>query len=364
MRKSLIISHREISAMLKERSFLLMILLELLLVSSSGLLSVGYVLMTSPESSSTLTQLSSLVYVGVVSDTPEGFSKAFDAGGVHYTYYSSFPVAYRDFTDGLTDAVVVGDLTEDSKPSVVKVFVPSNSPKAPITKLALKRVFLGLEDSIRLQKVEEYAPRLQYATYRIMNFKPQARHAEIYFIFTLPLLLFLPCVVSGSLAIDGITQDLESKRMINLAAAPLTYAQIVFGKSFGSFLLAISQSALWLAVMSATFISPQNHLTLLIICALYAAIFMNAGTIIALYVKRMKNSQILYTFISMSAISLFSPLANTHPLLLANSPSYLITATALGTPATTIMPQLATLIILAAATSAAVYRLSWKVNEA
>ena len=364
MNGSLVISIREINAMLKERSFLLMILLELLLVSSSGLLSVGYVLMTSPESSTTLTQLSNLVYVGIVSDTPDGFSKAFEAGGVHYTNYHSFSVAYKDFVDGLTDAVVVGDISEDAKPSVVTVYLPSNSPKAPITKLALKRVFLSLEDSLRRQKVDTYAPRLQFATYRIMNYKPQARYVEIYFVFTLPLLLFLPCVVSGSLSIDSITQDLESKRMLNLVAAPLTYAQIVFGKSAGSFLLSIFQSALWLAVMSLTFINPQNHLTLLFICGLYSVIFMNAGTIIALYVKRMKNSQILYTFISMSAISLFSPLANTHPILLANSPSYLLTSTALGTPVSAILPQLALIIALAAATTALVLKLSWKVNQA
>ena len=46
--RSMTIAKREMRSMLMEKSFVLIILLEFLLVSSSGLLSVGYVLFTSP----------------------------------------------------------------------------------------------------------------------------------------------------------------------------------------------------------------------------------------------------------------------------------------------------------------------------
>ena len=361
--RSHVIAFREVRAMLREKSFVLIILMELLLVSSSGLLSVGYVILTSPESSGMLSQLGRLVYVGVVTDTRLQFSDVLEEGNVHHTFYDSLDLARKDLREGLLDAVLAGDVGSDERPSTVTLYVPSNSPKAALTKLALKKVLVRLEDRLRERKVGLYAPGLEFTSYEIMRFKPQARYVEVYFIFTLPLLLFLPCVVSGSLVIDSITQDLESKRILNLVAAPLSSWELVLGKVLGSFLLTISQCVLWLAVLSLTFVSPVNHIPLILICTLYAVIFMNAGSILALRLKKMRSSQILYTFVSMTAISLFSPFANIHPLLLEFSPSYLITRIALGTPPTAFTWQLAILALLASASTAAVLKSSWRVNE-
>lgn len=349
--------------MVRERSFTLIILIELLLVSSSGLLSIGYVIFTSPEESGMLSRLSSLVYVAVVTNTRLQYESALGEGRISHTFYDSRELAMADFREGLVDAVLVGDIYSDERESVVEVIVPSNSPKTPLTKLALKRVLVRLEDRLREHKVESYAPELSFASYELMDFHPQARHVEVYFIFTLPLLLFLPCVVSGSLAIDTLTQDLESKRILNLVSAPLTPAQIVFGKAAAAFILSLSQCILWLTVLSSTFVSPANHMVLILLCGLYTVAFMNAGSLLALFLKKMRSSQILYTFISMSAISLFSPFANLHPLLLANSPSHIITRIALGASATEFTTQLSALIILALASTIAVYAFSRKVAD-
>jgi|GEM_PF-2793896 len=349
--RSWAIASREISAMLAEKSFILIVLLELLLVSSSGLLSVGYVLLTSPESSTTLNDLSRLVYVGIVTQTPEDFSVELSRNKVHHTFYRSVDVAKKDFRQGLIDAIIIGDIDRGPPPSVIRVYLPDNSPKTALTKLALKKVFVSMEEDLRQDKLSAHAPGIELASYKIMNYKPQARYMEIYYIFTLPLLLFLPTVISGSLAIDSITQDLESKRMLNLILAPLKPAQIVFGKAIGSFALSIFQSVLWLSILSATFVSPKNHLWLMFLVGIYTVIFINAGSILALYLQKMRSSQILYTFFSMSAISLFSPFANLHPLLLYMSPSYMITRLAMGSPPLVFAGQFAILLTIAALTT-------------
>ncbi|MBD3389121.1 MAG: ABC transporter permease subunit [Candidatus Altiarchaeales archaeon] len=361
--RSGVIARKEIRSMIRERSFALIILLELLLVSSSGLLSVGYVILTSPESSTMLSKASSLVYVGVVTDTRLQFESVLDEGRIHHTFYNDFALAEKDFKEGLIDAVFVGDIGTSEDPSVLKLYMPSNSPKTPLIKLSLKRVLVRLEDKLRDHKVGLYAPGLEFASYELMNYRPQARYVEIYFIFTIPLLLFLPCIVSGSLAIDSLTQDFESKRMLNLVSAPLSSAHIVFGKAFGAFFISIVQCLLWLAVLSFTFVSPKNHLPLTLFCSAYTIIFLNIGSLLALYLKRMKSSQIIYTFASMTAISLFSPFANIHPLLLEFSPSYLITRMALGTPPMAFAWQLSLVALLAVVTTLAVLASSHKVNE-
>jgi ABC-type transport system involved in multi-copper enzyme maturation permease subunit len=349
--------------MLREKSFLLMMLMQMLLVSSSGLLSVGYVILTSPESSSTLSSLNNLVYVGVVTDTRQPFSQALVKNRVHHTFYDSFELANKDFRGGIIDTLIVGDVGQDMRPSVLTVFLPSNSPKAPLTKLALKKVMMDLESDIRVKRIDDFAPGLEFATFRIMNLKPQARYIEIYFIFTLPLLLFLPCIIAGSLAIDSITQDLESRRILNLTCAPLSNNQIVFGKTLASLILSVTQSVVWLFVLSFTFISPQNHIMLVSLCTAYTVIFMNVGTILALILKNMKSSQVLYTFVSMGAISLFSQFANISPTLLEFSPAYIITRTALGASPAVFVPQLLAIAALAALSTILVMCASKRIND-
>jgi len=364
-----VIALREIRGMLKEKSFLFILLLETLLVSSSGLLSVGYVIMTSPESSSMLSQLSSLIYVGVVSGTPEPLAQVLDEGRVNYKVYPDIGEAESDMKNGLLDAVLMGDIsfsgnqTLDARPALINVYMPSNSPKAPLTKLALKKVFVRLEDKLREKKILLLAPGLDYTPYKIINYKPAANQIEIYFIFTLPLLLFLPAIISGSLVIDSITQDLESRRILNLVLTPLTDSQIVFGKALASLLLSLLQSVLWLMVLSLTFMSPQNNAALIIFCGLYTVIYMNAGSILSLYLGKMKSSQILYTFVTMTSISLFTPFANIHPLLLAFSPSHMITRMALGASPFVFTWQFLVLATVALFSTFWVFKISRRISQ-
>jgi ABC-2 type transport system permease protein len=330
MRGEFIIARRELKAMLREKSFVLIILLELLLVSASGLLSVGYVILTSPESSGMMSKLSNLVSVGIVTQTKEPYAEAFSPSEVRFAFYEDLNQAREDFKSGLVDAIVSGDLYLEEKPSRLTVYLPSNSPKVDLTRLSLKRVLVNLEDKLRKKRMSEFTPESRLIEFQLMRYEPQARYIEVYFVFTLPLLLFLPCIVSGSLAIDSLTQDFESKSILTLVSAPLSRLQIVVGKALGSFLLSMTQCVLWLGLMSMTSISPGNHIPILVFCGMYTLFFINVGGILALHLRKMRSSQIIYTFFSMLAISLFSPIANINKTLIELSPSSTITRLSLG----------------------------------
>ncbi|MBU0762346.1 MAG: ABC transporter permease [Candidatus Altiarchaeota archaeon] len=357
------ITYRELKAMVSEKSFALIILLEFLLVTSSGLLSVGYVLLTSPESSNTANQLASLVYVGVVTDTPEIYYKAFSDTNVKYTFYSSYVVAKSDFKDGLIDTLLVGDISLGREPAVLQVYLPSNNPKTPLTKLALKKILTKLETEVRVEKVDEFASNVELADYKIMNYRLRGKHMEIYYVFTIPLLLFLPSVIAGSLSIDSITQDLESKRILNLLLAPLSYLDVVLGKILSALVISVVQAILWTTIIDLFFVPVENKLALISVTTLYTVFFMNCGAAIALHLKKMKNSQIFYTFFSMSAISLFSPFANLHPLLQQASPAYLLAKLSLGHPTTNYLPHILILTLLSVLTTLYLNKIAGKITE-
>ena len=74
-----------------------------------------------------------------------------------------------------------------------------------------------------------------------------------YFGFTytvlLPLLLFLPAFISGSIAVDSITEEIEQGTLELLRVSPLSLGEIVDGKAAAMAGLAPLQAALWLLLL-------------------------------------------------------------------------------------------------------------------
>jgi ABC-2 type transport system permease protein len=357
------IAYREIKAALFEKSFALILLLEFLLIISSGLLSAGYTLITSPESSPQARELSSLVFVGLISDTPDEFATAFSGTRTRYRIYDSYSLAKADLSDGVLDAIIMGDISLSETPDVIQVYLPANTPKEPLIRLAMRSIFTNLESEVRNRKVSIHHPSINLPDIMVMGRQQSGRRNEIYYVFTLPLLLFLPSLIAGSLTIDSLTQDMESKRMINLILAPIHDLEIIFGKAASSFVISMSQSILWLFMVDLFFVPLQNIPLLLFISGVYTVVFMNLGAIMSLHLKKMKSSQMTYTFFSMSAITLFSPVANIHPILREMSPAYLITKLALGFPAAEFTPHILGLLSLTLLTLAYIVKIRAKVKE-
>ncbi len=351
MNKPFIIAKREIKSMLRERTIMLVVLVELLLVIFSGLLNVGYVLLTSPEASQELQNLNSSVAVGVVSETPEPYAMALFAQKMPYIVYDDVETAMGDFREGLIDVIMAGDIEESRNASTITVYLPENSPKLDLIKLSLRTMLLTMEADVRHERIDAYEPDVSLYSIDSRNRKA-SREIEIYYIFTIPLLLFLPSLIAGSLVIDSITEDLENKTIINLLEAPVTSRQIMAGKNLGALAICFVQSAAWLAILSVLSLGIQNHLALLAVSFLYTALFTNIGSIVALHLKSLRNSQIVHTLLSMVSISLFSPLANLSSQLVANSPSHIFTGLASGAGIATFAAPVGLLALLVAASGA------------
>ncbi|MFH1722119.1 MAG: ABC transporter permease [Candidatus Altiarchaeota archaeon] len=329
MKKSWIIAKRELKAMLRERTVMLVVLVELLLVIFSGLLNVGYVLLTTPEASAELQNLNSFVAVGIISNTPEKFALSLFSSKMPYVVYDDVDEAFADFREGMIDVIFIGDIEKSENASQIVVYIPENSPKKDLIKLSLRNILLKLEKEIRAERIVEYKPDIKLYSVDSKSGKA-SREIEIYYIFTIPLLLFLPSLIAGSLVIDSITEDLENKTIINLMEAPLKGFQIVLGKNLGAIIICMAQSVAWVFILSFLSLGIQNHMSLIFISFLYTVIFTNIGSFVSLRLKNLRNSQVVHTGVSMASISLFSPLANLSNQLVANSPSYIFTGLASG----------------------------------
>ncbi len=347
--KERIIAWREFKAMMREKSFALILVFEILLVSSSAFLSVGYNILTSPESSEFLEGMRNVVYVGLVTESRREFSQPLQRAGIAYFQYDSLLNAEDDLRSGVLDAVIIGDVDLRDEHNVITVYMPSNTPKMGLIRLSLKRFFLDVEERLRNVKMLIYTPDLELLEYEEAADTRTARHFEVFYIFTVPLLFFMPAIMAGSLMVDSLSEEFESKRILNLVTAPLKYKTIVYGKCLAAFAVTLPHCLIWLALLSFTDFKPHNPLGILAAFTLYTCFFIAAGAATALRVRGNRGSQMTYTVLAVASIALFSPSANAFPALLKFSPAHVLTNLALGAGTASMWWQFTVLLALTAA---------------
>ena len=354
------IMKRELKLLAKERSFMLLVVIELLLLVSSNLFGIGYLLIANPQSSEAA-DFSPLVSIAVVTDTPYPFQKVMRRTNAVMVFYDDFYRAHDDFMGGGMDAIIVGSVDISHGRSSLDIHIPENSPKANLIKITAKDITEKLEEIVRRDRIAGLAPEIK--SMNINDNVPFSPSSEIYFIFTLPLLLFLPSLISGSLVIDNITEEIEKKTLINLKRAPLGNWDIVFGKLAAVVAVAMLQCFAWLAIIGTTQVRIENAFWVVALFSLYAIVFSCIGAILALKLKSQRVSQIAFTMVSLGGLVFFSPIINGHPILVANSPAYLITSLVTGASAIRLMPQLLAIASLAALLVLAAYRLSSELEK-
>ncbi len=345
------ITKRELKAISREKSFILLIVIELLLLLSSNLFSVGYLLISSPEEKTV--DFSSLVSVAVVSRTPFPFQKVMERTSLALIFYDDFARAHGDFLNGKIDAILFGDITLSNKTDTLTLYLPKNNPKINLIKMEIKDLLQNLEEIVRTDKKKALSPALTLVN--IENSVPFNPASEVYFIFTLPLLLFLPSLISGSLIIDNITEEFEKKTIINLKKAPLTNMEIVLQKLLAVVIIALLQCIAWLIIIGATQVKVENVFWIVLLFSLYALFFSVLAASIALKLKSQKLSQTIFTVISLFALATFSPVISKIKLLVDLSPAHLMTALATGCNLNTVLPGFLLLFVLLFASSFALH---------
>ena len=136
--------------------------------------------------------------------------------------------------------------------------------------------------------------------------------------------------MGGSLVIDSLTEDFESKRVLNLLSAPLRYWEIVIGKCAGSLAATIPHCIIWVVILSFTEHHVQNPLGIILFSILYSLFFILTGAALAIKLKKNRPAQMASTLVAVASIMLFSPKANAATWLIKSSPSYVFTRLAMG----------------------------------
>ncbi|QLH83718.1 ABC transporter permease [Halosimplex pelagicum] len=281
----LTVAKRDLSSLSREKTIVLALLIQLFVAAFSSFLVVGLTSLYSPGSVS-----AGEIVVGVAGEHDDALVRAAnDQQGVRTIVYPS-PEAARDaYHDGNVHATL---LAGDSGDRIdVTVIAPTESIE---TTLIVDQVRTLLESVERTERIAR-SNSLDRSTVPL----PEDVDASPYFGFTytvlVPLLLFLPPFISGSVAVDALTEEIERGTLELLRVAPLSLVDIVDGKALAMILIAPVQAAMWIGLLGFNGIAVANVPQILLVVTALTTLVVTLGLSLGVLTAKRRQAQLLYS---------------------------------------------------------------------
>ena len=341
----LTIAKRELSVLRKEKTIVLALLIQLFIAAFSSFLVVGLVSLYDPASVDGYT-----VEVAVTGDAQDDLlAVTDDQRSIRGVGYPDESAAMDAFDQRRVDAVLATEVVDDR----VRV-----AAVAPDSNVRTTLVVVQLRDALRAFERAERADRAASLDTTPLELPPEATTSP-YFGFTytvlIPLLLFLPVFISGSIAVDSITEEFDRGTLELLRVAPVSLVDIVDGKLAAAAVLAPVQAALWILLLRFNGTQVSNVALLLVLVAAFSLLVVSVAVAIALTTPDRRSAQLVY---SLSVLLLFGGTA-----LLPWNPANAIARLAIDSVGTDVLAVVVAYTVLAVVGYAGVRRLTHRVDE-
>lgn len=308
----LTIAGRELRVLGREKTIVLALLIQLFVAAFSSFLVVGLVSLYDPgsvegyEVEVAVTGDAQADLLAAVEETP-----SLDGRG-----YDSQDAARSGFERGQVDAV----LATESVDGQVQV-----SAVAPDSNVQTTLIVVQLRDALRTFERGERAERAPFLDATPLDLPPEGTSSPYYsFTYTVlvPLLLFLPVFISGSIAVDSLTEEFERGTLELLRVAPVSLLDIVDGKLLAAASLAPAQAALWIGLLRFNGTTVANPLVLVGLVAAFSLLVVGMGAAVGLLAPDRRAAQFLY---SIGVLAAFG-----SATLLPGSPANTVAKLAIG----------------------------------
>jgi ABC-2 type transport system permease protein len=286
------IARRELSSLSREKTIVLAICIQLFIAGFSSFLVVGLTSLYDPQSVD-----GGNIEVAVSGDVEEDlYRAASQVDGVSLQRVADRRAALDQFDRGDVDAV----LTTTSVPSgggtklQVEAVVPAEDLRTTLIVVSVRELLTELERLERVDRVDQ----LEHTPVEV----PQDVGSSSYFGFTytilLPLLLFLPAFISGSIVVDSLTEEIEQGTLELLRVSPVSLVDIVDGKAVGMVAIAPVQAGLWMLLLRANGTGIENVGLLLVFVTAMTTLTVVVGTTLGLLTGQRRQAQLLYSLLA------------------------------------------------------------------
>jgi len=267
---------------MRERTILLALVLQLFIAAFSSFLLVGLVSLYNPDEAEARTD-SRIAYVG-----PGPFGRYLDSN-------SSLRISIVDqqnakilFDEGNVDAIVEEMYEDPGQVRVVNLLLPEGELQ---TTLVIKEQLKGYERELRDAREGSLETQIIYID---APGTPNPFYAFAYALLV-PLLLTVPTFLSGAIAADAVTQEVDTRTIEILRSSPAGSRGIYAGKIIAPILLAPIQGLLWILLFRLNSIQIFHPIAMLVLLTAITTIVVCAAVLFALALRKQGDAQIAYS---------------------------------------------------------------------
>ena len=293
---------KELASVIRDRTIVISILIQLFIASFSSALLLG---MLSLYDADTIMKYGGAgIRIGMVGASDNPLQSFITARGIQTTPYATQTEAEAALHQGQVNAILV--LPQDVRNGAdVKLYLPNSDTVNSLIRMVIQEPLKQYENYLRAQN----GIKVRYTD---MQGKPTTSFEFVYSVL-LPMLMFFPAFVAGSMVIDSITEEVENNTLQTLLSAPLSINEMINAKIVAAIILALVQCIAWLTLLWVNGITIQNSVWILLLAVTVAGITTTAAALGATLLRDRERSQFVYSLVLLTAVAI-STLLDLSPI--------------------------------------------------
>jgi ABC-type Na+ efflux pump permease subunit len=293
---------RELWTVVRDRTIVIAILIQLFIASFSSALFSGMLQLYDVDT--ILRYSGAAIRIGVVNAAESPLGTFLAKHGMTVVPFETLEQAEAGFYK--REAAAIIDVPRDVQGiTEIKIYLPESNTISSIIRMVIQEPLKEYENYLRIQKGVDIH-------YTGLRGEPSISFEFVYSVL-LPMLMFFPAFVAGSLAIDSLTEELENNTMETLLSAPLTAHGMINAKVLSVVILAVVQCGAWLALLKLNGIVIQNTVWIFLLALIVAGITSISAALGAVLLQDRERSQFIYALMLLTAIAI-SNLLNASPI--------------------------------------------------
>lgn len=293
---------RELWSVIRDRTILISILIQFFIASFSSGLFLGMLQLYDVD---TILRLSGgAIRIGVVDAGQSQLGPLITKHGMTVVPFATLDQAQAGFYQGQAVAIIDAPKAADNI-TEIGIYLPQSNTISSIVRMVIQEPLKEYENYLRIEKGVDIR-------YTDLQGEPSTSFEFVYSVL-LPLLMFFPAFVAGSLAIDALTEEFENDTMDTLLSAPLTVHGMINAKVTSVVILAVAQCGLWLVLLKLNGIAIQNTIWIFLLALIVSGITSTSAALGAVLLRDRERSQFMYALMLLTAIAL-SNLVNLSPI--------------------------------------------------
>jgi len=288
---------KELKAVTRERTIIIAIIIQLFIASFSSAILVGLMSLYDPEAIGLSARIR--LRVGIIGERSDPLVDSLRHNQVQVVPFETPEEASEAFSEGRIEAALLiprPDMESDRGVRQVRLFLPESEALYTLILMVLRDPLKQYEGYLR----EQNGVHLKFTD---IEGQPSTLYEFRYGVI-LPLLMFFPAFIAGSMVIDSLAEELASHTLDVLWSAPVSLHVIVGAKIAAPVVLAGGQCTLWTMLLRVNGILIHKLALVLLMATLNAAIIGVASVFIVLYFKDRERSQFTYSLFILLSTSL------------------------------------------------------------